>query len=166
MVATTSLLCPQHERPRSVNDFWPCIMEEARIVRRHWLIIELSAAFLGKNASSKILTLSQNERQRSVNDFWSCMLDNLKAMERRWPTMNPLAAFNRKNGGDDIASATYNWAPTQRQQFWWMLRSLHSDVLHCAVPKSSFTRSVFAIYPCIQLHKYGCNVLQIWFCSL
>ena len=83
MVATTSLLCPKNERHQSVNDFWPCILEKARLVRQHWVIIKLSAAFLGRNASGRIVTLSQNERQWSFNDFWSCMLDNLTAMKCR-----------------------------------------------------------------------------------
>jgi len=112
MVATTSLLCPKNERQRSVNDFWHCILEKARVVRRHWPIIELSAAFLGKNTSNKIVTMSHNERQRSVNDFWLSILDNLTAMERRWPTMNLSAAFNGQNASDDITFASYNWAPT------------------------------------------------------
>jgi hypothetical protein len=46
------------------------------------------------------------------------------------------------------------------------LRTLHSNKLHYAVPKLSFTRSVVAICPCIQLHKYSCNVLLIWLFSL
>jgi hypothetical protein len=83
MVATTSPLCPKNEHQRSVNNFWHCILEKARVVRRHWPIIELSAAFLGKNTSDKIVTMSHNERQRSVNDFWLCILDNLTAMEHR-----------------------------------------------------------------------------------
>jgi len=77
--------------------------------------------------------------------------------------MNLPAAFNGKNASDDIASASYNWAPTEHQQFLWRLRTLYSNVLHCAVPKSGFAQSVFAICPCIQLHKYACNVLRIWF---
>jgi hypothetical protein len=80
MVATTSPPCPKNDRQRSVNDFWHCILEKARVVRRHWPIIELSAAFLGKNTSNKIVTMSYNERQRSVNDFWLCIFDNLTAM--------------------------------------------------------------------------------------
>jgi len=48
-VETTSLLCPEIERQRSVNDFGPCIMENPRAVRRHEAIITLSAAFLGKD---------------------------------------------------------------------------------------------------------------------
>jgi len=83
MVATTSPLCPEYERHRSVNDFWHCIVEKARVVRRHWSIIELSAAFLGKHTSDKIVPMSHNERQRSANDFWLCILDKLTAMERR-----------------------------------------------------------------------------------
>jgi len=46
------------------------------------------------------------------------------------------------------------------------LRTLHSNKLHYAVPKWIFTRSVVAICPCIQPHKYACNVLLIWLFSL
>ena len=99
-------------------------------------------------------------------NFWSCILDNLTAMEHRLPRMNLSAAFNGKNATDDVASSSYNWAPTQRQQFQWMLRTLHSNDLHCAVSKSSFTWSVFTICSCIQLPKYACNILQIWFFCL
>jgi len=83
MVATISLLCPKNELQWSINDFWHCIMEMARVVQWHWPIIELSAAFLGKNCCVKIVTMSHNESQRSVHDFWLCILDNLIAMERR-----------------------------------------------------------------------------------
>jgi len=77
--------------------------------------------------------------------------------------MNLSTVFIDKNASDDNISASYNWAPMLRQQFWWKLRTLHSDELQCAFHKSSFRRSVFAICPCLQLYKYGCNVLQIWF---
>jgi len=33
MVVTTLLLCPKHERQWSINDFSPCILEKARVVR-------------------------------------------------------------------------------------------------------------------------------------
>ena len=46
-------------------------------------MIVLSAAFLGKYAYHKIITMSQNDRQRSVNDLCTRILDNLTAMERR-----------------------------------------------------------------------------------
>jgi hypothetical protein len=129
-------------------------------------MIKLLAALLGKNAYDKIVTMSQNEHQQSVNDFWSCILDNLTAMECRLPTVNLSAAFIGKNASDDIASGSYNWVPTQRQLFWWMLRILHSNEVYCDVPKLSCTRSVFAICHCIQLPKYACNVLQIWWLCL
>jgi len=77
--------------------------------------------------------------------------------------MNLLAGLIGSNASDNIASTSYNWAPTERQQFLWRLRMLHSNELHCAIPKSSSTQSVFAICLCIQLHNYACNVLQIWF---
>jgi hypothetical protein len=83
MVGTTMLLCHINERQWSVNDFWPCILENARVLRRHWLIIELSATFLSNNAYNMIVTISQNEHQRRVNDLWSCIWDNQMAMECR-----------------------------------------------------------------------------------
>jgi hypothetical protein len=83
MVATTTPLCPKNECQRSVNNFWHCILEKARVVRQHWPIIELLAAFLGKNTSDKIVTMSHHERQQSFNDFWLFILDSLTAMERR-----------------------------------------------------------------------------------
>ena len=64
MDATTSLQCAKNERQRSVNDFWHCILQKARVVRRHWRIIELSADFLVKNTSDKSVTMSHNECQR------------------------------------------------------------------------------------------------------
>ena len=59
--------------------------------------------------------------------------------------MNPSAAIIGKDASEDIASASYNWAPAEHQHFFWRLRALHSDELHCAVPEASFTRSVFVI---------------------
>ena len=76
--------------------------------------------------------------------------------------MNPSAALIGKNARDDITSSSNNLAPTERQQFLWRLRTLHSNEPHCAVPKSSFTWSVFAIRPCNQLHKYPSNELGNW----
>jgi hypothetical protein len=35
MIAITSPLCSEHERQPSVNDFWPCILENTRVVRWH-----------------------------------------------------------------------------------------------------------------------------------
>jgi hypothetical protein len=163
---TTSSQCSPNERQHNVNDFRPCMLENQHAVRHHWSIIELLAVFLVKTDCIKIVTMYQNERQWSVNNFWSCILDNLTAIERRIPQMRLSAAVKGKNASDDIASASYNWAPTEHQQFLRRLRTLYSNELHCAAPKSSFTRSVFAICPCIQLHKYACNVLQIWFFCL
>jgi hypothetical protein len=80
MFATTSLLCPKNERQRSVNDFRPCILENATVVRRHWPTIELLASFLGKYAYNIIVTMSRNERQQSVKeastifDLASCII--------------------------------------------------------------------------------------------
>jgi hypothetical protein len=115
MLLTTSLLCPENERQRNVNDLRPSMLENQWAMRPRWSIIVLSAAFLGKYAYDKIITMSQNERQRSVNDLCSGILDNLTGMERRWTTMNVSAAFVGKNATDDIASASYEWAPMVRQ---------------------------------------------------
>ena len=123
----------------------PFILKYQGAVRLSWSIIKQLTTFLGKNAYDEVVTISQNESQRSVHDYWSCILNNLTAMERSKPPMNPSAAPIRKNASDDIASASYTWTPAQRQQFLWGVRPLHSNELHCAVPKLSFTWSVFAI---------------------
>jgi len=57
-VATTSLLCPKNELRWSINDFWPCSMDNPRAVLRHWAIIWLSASFLGQNGCYDIATMS------------------------------------------------------------------------------------------------------------
>jgi len=145
MVSTTSSVRSKNERKRSVNNFRPCILEYQGAMRLLWSIIEPSPSILGKNADDKIVTMYQSERQRSVNDFWSCIMDNPTAMDRRSSTMDLSGAFRGVNARDDIASASNNWAPTDSQQFLWRLRTLLNNELYCAVPTSSFTRSVFAI---------------------
>jgi hypothetical protein len=115
MLFTTSLLCPENERQRSVNDLRPSTLENQWAMRPQWSIIVTSAAFLGKYGNDEIVTMSQNECQRSVNDLGTGILDDLSGMERRLPTMNLSAAFVNKNATDDIASASYNWASTVRQ---------------------------------------------------
>jgi len=160
---SSSSQCSTNDRQQSVTDFRPCILENQLTVRHIWSIIELSDTLPVKIACNKNISMAQNEHQWRVNDFWYCILDNLTAIEHRIPTMRLSTAFNGINAIDNIASASYNWAPTDYQQFLRRLTMLYSNVLHCAVPKSSFTWSVFAICPCIQLHKYACNVLQIWF---
>ena len=59
------------------------MLDNQGAMQLHWSIIELSAAFIGKNAYNKIVTMTQNKRQWSVNDFRSRILDNQTAIERR-----------------------------------------------------------------------------------
>jgi hypothetical protein len=58
MVVATFLLCPKNERQQSVNDFWPCILENAWAVQRGYPIIAPSAAFLGKTTCNNIASMS------------------------------------------------------------------------------------------------------------
>jgi len=115
MLLTTSSLCPLNERQWSVKDLRPSIFENQGDVQLQWSIIVLPAAFLGKYAYDKIVTMSQDKRQWSVNDFCAGILDNITGMEHRYITMNLSAAFIGNNASVDIASASYNWAPTVRQ---------------------------------------------------
>jgi len=57
-VATISLLCPKNEHHRNVNNFGPCITENPSAVRQYYVMIRLSAAFLAKNSSDDIATMS------------------------------------------------------------------------------------------------------------
>jgi len=115
MLLTTSSLPPKIERQRSVNDLRPSILENQAAMRLQWSIIILPAAFPGKYAPDKIVTMSQNERQRSLNDCCAGIMDNITGIERRSTTMNLSAAFIGKNASVDIVSASYNCAPTVRQ---------------------------------------------------
>jgi len=166
MLLTTSSLCPGNEHHQSVNNLRPSILENQRAMRLQWSILVLSATFVGNYTYDKIVTMFQNDRQRSVHHFWPCILDNVTGKECRCTTMNQLEACIGKNETDDIASAFYNWAPTVRELFMGRRRTLNSNTLHYAVSKWSFTWSVIVICPCIQLHKYACNVLLIWYISL
>jgi len=115
MPLATSSLRPKIERQRSVNDLRPSILENHVAMRLQWCIIVLPAAFLGKYAPDKIVTMSQNEPQRSVNDCCAGILDNITGIERRYTTLNLSAAIIGKNASVDIASASYNCAPTVPQ---------------------------------------------------
>jgi len=59
---------PENERQRSVNDVQSCILDNLRDMERRYLIINLSAALTGKNASDDIGSTSYNwvptERQQ------------------------------------------------------------------------------------------------------
>jgi len=83
MLSTTLSLRPKNERQRSVNDFRPSISENQGAMQPQWSTIVLLAAFLGKYAYEKILSMSQNDRQQSVNDLCAGILDNQTGMERR-----------------------------------------------------------------------------------
>jgi len=104
----------------------------------------------------------KNERQQIVNVFRSCMVDNRRAIDGCYPNTYISAAFMGKNASDNIASASYSSVPRQRQQFSEGHSTLDSNELLCMVPDLSRKRSVFSICHCIQLHKYSCNVSQIW----
>jgi len=69
MLSTTSSLYPTNLRQLSVSDFTPANVESQGAMRLLWAIIELSAAFLVKNADNIIVAMSLKERQQSVNDF-------------------------------------------------------------------------------------------------
>jgi len=58
MEAATFLLCPKNERQQSVNEVWPCILENACAGLRRYPMIALSAAFLGETSSNDITTMS------------------------------------------------------------------------------------------------------------
>jgi hypothetical protein len=58
MVVITMLLWAKNEPQRSVNDLWPCILENPRVVQRDLPIIKPSADILGKNHCDNIAAMS------------------------------------------------------------------------------------------------------------
>jgi len=169
-LSATSYLCPKNEPQRSINGVRPCIIINQGALRRHCSVIELLAAFLDKSACSNIVTRSWNERQQSANGA-STIFDLASwIIKWQWGVANPQSTYRQplcgKNTSYNIASAFYNWVPMERTQSLWRRSKLHSNEVHCAVPKLSFTWSVFSICVCIKLHQYACNVSQIWFFCL
>jgi len=106
MLRTTSFLCRENERQRSVDDSRRSILEIQLAMRLRWSKIVLSAAFLGKYANDNIVTMSQNGRQQSINGLSAGILDNLTGMERRYATMFLSATCVWKTATDDITSAS------------------------------------------------------------
>jgi len=137
-----------------VYDFGPSIFKMNRAVWLHFSIIIQSAILLDNNAGDNIVTISEDECQQSAN---------IASTERQWFLIlhfecskgngmqlthnEPTSSLCRQQCCDDIVSASNNWAPMECQQFLWRLSKLHSNEVHCAVPKLCFTRSVFAICP-------------------
>ena len=149
-----------------MKDYRPSTFENNKAVQPLLSIIVQLANNLGDNASNNIVTMSSYECQWSVNDFWSCIFDTLTAMERSYLTIHLLAALISKNATDDNASAFYNWVPMDYLLFGCSLSKVHSIEVYYPVPMLSFTQSILSICPCIELHKYACNVWQIWFFCL
>ena len=102
MLATTLQQYTANDSQWSVNDFWHCILENARAVWRHQAMIKLSAAMLGKMHSTTLSTCPNNEHQRSINDFWPCILEYHGPMRLLWSILELLAARLGENASDDL----------------------------------------------------------------
>jgi hypothetical protein len=112
-----------------------------------------------------MVTMSQNVSQPSINNFWSYILDNLTAIERRKPTMNIWQPWLTTMLVMISHLPHTVEHPRLENNFFQRLRTGHCNLLHCAVPTSSFTQWLLAICPFIQIHITACNVLQTWlFC--
>jgi len=108
---------PTNECEPSVNNFWPSIVENPMAVWGHSPIIDIWAAFLGKNASTTSLQCRKNERQQSVNNLWHCILLNPRVVWRDWLIFELLAALLGNNASDIIANMSLKRAAMEHQQF-------------------------------------------------
>jgi len=109
IVVATFLLCPKNEYQQSVNDIWPCILENAWAVWWHYPIIAPLAAILGNNSCINIATISYNECQRRVYDIWPCIMDNPRAVRRHETIITLSAAFLGQNSCHYIATMFSKW---------------------------------------------------------
>jgi len=107
----------------------------------------------------------KNKWQWSVIDFWTFILDNQWAKRGRQPIINVMATFVGKNACYSVTTTSKEWVPTERQQVLQWYKKLHGNELHCIVSKLSFEWILFAIWLCIQLHNYACDVSLIWLFS-
>jgi len=106
------------------------------------------------------------KHQRSINYISFSLPDYLIAMDGSLPTMNVSPAIISKNTSDNIVFTSFNRDPIRGQHIFCTLSAVHSNELHCVVPKLSFPPSVISICPCIQVHIYQCNISNIWFFCL
>ena len=67
----------QNECQPSIINFRACKSSNSKLIWLWLYIIELLAAFTGKNHSYMLPTPSWKERQWSIINFWSCILGNL-----------------------------------------------------------------------------------------
>ena len=78
MAATMSLPPPRNERQWSVNNFWSCIMDTQSTVHWDYPIINVSAAFMGNNASDDIITTSWKWASTELQQFFVLHLGQSK----------------------------------------------------------------------------------------
>ena len=60
ILVTITLQAQKNQRQWSVNDFWSCILGNPRAKEQRYSIINLSAAFMGKNATDNITSALYN----------------------------------------------------------------------------------------------------------
>ena len=102
---TGSLPYSKNERQWSVNDYWPCILENPNgctaTLTHNGTIGRLSRQQWSLQHAYYVLKISC---QWSVNNFWPCISQNPWALQQHRPIMALSAAFLGKNGRDNIAA--------------------------------------------------------------
>jgi len=162
MVLMISLPPPKNVPQWRVNDFWSCILDNQWPTQPHQPRIIVSPAFMAKNATDDIA--STFWEWVSSEHHWSVVL-HLWQSEGYGTTLThnpPIGCLHRQK---------WYWRYCIRLRQFQLSRSinisyggrpeLHSNETYCVVTTLSFTWSVISIWPCIQLHKYVCNVSQI-----
>jgi len=160
-----SLVPPKNGCKRSINNVWSCVLVDQQAMQWCEPIIELSAACMGDNGKDNIASTSYKWAPLESRWFLVLYLSDQRAMQWHSHKMEPSAAFMGKTASDDITTISKRYVLTERQPLLLGLSKLHSNELHCNDPKWSYQWSVFFICPCIELHKYACNVSQIWYIS-
>jgi len=69
MIVMISLTLPKNERQWSITDFWFCILHTLRAMERCYSIFNISAAFMGNNASEDIVSASYNSAPTEHQQF-------------------------------------------------------------------------------------------------
>ena len=106
IIMTCSLPHPEHERQRSVNDFWSCILGSHTADRLQTVIKKVLAAFMAKQIVIPSLPHLENERRQSVDDCWSCILGNLGGDRLQTVKHGVLATFIGKRDSETLPAPT------------------------------------------------------------
>jgi hypothetical protein len=137
MVVTTSVLCPEHECQRSVNDFWPCITENAKAVLPYKTILKQSATFLHENGCDNIATMYWTWASTECHYLLALHLGKYKSCAASWTYNQTIGRIFKRKCLPQHHHYAHNNEPQQSVNNLWpcVLENQKAMRLHWPITK-------------------------------